>query len=154
MEQNTQQLQYSFTELMIYKMGVPFGAQGKLIWLVTTRLHVRSLASLSGLRICRCHELWCRSQTQLKSCVAMAVAQASGCSSNSTPTSELSYAAGAALKSKSKKKKKIYIYIYKTTYTENLKTLPSEIKHFKHSPKWTIYEAIKLISVTIKGLKS
>ena len=35
---------------------------------------VRSLASLSGLRIQRCHELWWRSQTQLGSGIAVAVA--------------------------------------------------------------------------------
>uniref|UniRef100_A0A8D0PEZ7 Leucine rich repeats and calponin homology domain containing 1 n=1 Tax=Sus scrofa TaxID=9823 RepID=A0A8D0PEZ7_PIG len=37
------------------------------------RIRVRSLASLSGLRIPHCLELWCRLQTQLGSCVAMAV---------------------------------------------------------------------------------
>ena len=31
--------------------------------LVSVRTLVRSLASLSGLRICHCYELWCRSQT-------------------------------------------------------------------------------------------
>ena len=31
------------------------------------------LASLSGLRIQCCRELWCRSQTRLRSCVAVAV---------------------------------------------------------------------------------
>ena len=40
----------------------------------TMRLWVQSLASLSGLRIwCWC-ELWCRSQMQLGSCMAVAVA--------------------------------------------------------------------------------
>ena len=41
-----------------------------------TRIHelrVPSLALLSGLRIQHGHELWFRSQTQLGSCVAMAV---------------------------------------------------------------------------------
>ena len=45
----------------------------KRIRLGTMRLQVRSLASLSGLRIWCCHELWCGSQTWLGSCVAMAV---------------------------------------------------------------------------------
>ena len=36
------------------------------------RTQVQSLASLSGLRIRRCCELWCRSQTQLGSRVAVA----------------------------------------------------------------------------------
>ena len=35
-------------------------AQRKQIRLGTIRLRVRSLASLSGLRIRRCGELWCR----------------------------------------------------------------------------------------------
>ena len=38
------------------------------------RMLVRSLAPLSGLRIRRCHEPWCRSQMWLGSCVAVAVA--------------------------------------------------------------------------------
>ena len=50
------------------------------------RLRVRSLALLLGLRIWRCRELWCGSQTWLRSCVAVAVAQASSCGSDSTPS--------------------------------------------------------------------
>ena len=38
-------------------------AQWKRIQLGTMTFQVRSLASLSGLRIHRCHELWCRLQT-------------------------------------------------------------------------------------------
>ena len=41
--------------------GVPVVAQGKWIWLVSIRTQVRSLASLSGLRIQNCWELWCKS---------------------------------------------------------------------------------------------
>ena len=37
------------------------------------RMWVRSLASLSGLRIQHCHELWCRFQTRLRSSIAVAV---------------------------------------------------------------------------------
>ena len=44
------------------------------IWLVSMRTQVPSLASLSRLSIRHCHELWCRSQTQLGSPVAVAVA--------------------------------------------------------------------------------
>ena len=54
-------------------VGVPVVAQ----WLTNlTRNHevgVRSLALLSGLRIQRCLELWCRSQTWLRFCFAVAV---------------------------------------------------------------------------------
>ena len=72
-------------------------AQRKRIQLGTMRLWVRSLASLSGLRIQICHELWCRSQAQLGSGVAVA------------PTRPLAweppYATGAALKRQRQKNK-------------------------------------------------
>ena len=60
--------------------------QQKRIRLVSMRMRVRSLASLSGLRIRRCHELSCRLQTRLGSGVAVAVAKASGYSSHLTPS--------------------------------------------------------------------
>ena len=59
--------------------------QQKLIQLGTMRLWVRSLASLSGLRIRRGGELWCRSRKRLGSCIAVAVVQAGGYSSDWTP---------------------------------------------------------------------
>ena len=55
-------------------MGVPVVAQQELIRRGTIRLRVPSLASLCGLRIQRCHELWCTLQMQLGSRVAVAVA--------------------------------------------------------------------------------
>ena len=64
------------------KVGVPIVAQQKRIRLVTMRLGVQSLTLLSGLRIQCCCELWCRLQTQLRSCVAVAVA----CGSDLTPS--------------------------------------------------------------------
>ena len=54
----------------------------------------RSLASLNGLRIRHCCELWCRSQTQLRSCVVVAVAVASSC----ILAWEFPYATGVAQK--------------------------------------------------------
>ena len=48
--------------------------QRKQIPLGTMTLQVRSLASLGGLRIRHCCELWCRSQTWLGSGIAVAVA--------------------------------------------------------------------------------
>ena len=67
--------------------------QQKQIQLGTMRLRVRSLASLSGLRIQRCCELWCRSAT-------------------TAPIRPLAweppYTVGAALEME---KDKIYIYI-------------------------------------------
>ena len=47
---------------------------GQQIWLGTMRLQVWSMALLSGLWIRCCHELWCRSQTQLRSGIAVALA--------------------------------------------------------------------------------
>ena len=44
-------------ESKISRSGVPIVAQWKRIQLGTMRLQVRSLASLSGLRIQHCHEL-------------------------------------------------------------------------------------------------
>ena len=66
--------------------GVPLVVQ----WLRNPgRIHEDAgsiLALLSGLRIQRSHKLWCRLQTQHRSCVAVAVVQASGCSSDSIPS--------------------------------------------------------------------
>ena len=53
--------------------GVTIVAQWKQIRLGTIRLCVRSLTSLSGLRIHCCCELWHRSQTQLGSYIAVAL---------------------------------------------------------------------------------
>ena len=63
-------------------VGVPVVVQRKHIRLGTMRWRVQSLASLSGSRIWRCCELWCRSQMWLRS----GVAEASGYSSDSTPS--------------------------------------------------------------------
>ena len=59
-------------------------AQGQQARLVSMRTWVRFLASLSGLRIRRCRELWCRLQTWLGSGVAVAVMQAGSYSSDLT----------------------------------------------------------------------
>ena len=72
------------------------------------RIRVRSLALLNGLRIGRCRELWCRSQMQLGSGVAVLVAQASSCSSYSTLSLGTSICHGCSPK---KKKKKILLII-------------------------------------------
>ena len=61
-------------------------AQQKRLRLETMRLRVQSLASLSGLRIRCCPELWGRLQTRLRSCMAVAVVEAGSCGSNSTPS--------------------------------------------------------------------
>ena len=56
-----------------FLMGVPIVAQ----WLMNPTSILEdvgsSLAFLSGLRIEHCHEMWCRSQTQLRSPIVVAV---------------------------------------------------------------------------------
>ena len=54
--------------------GVPIMAQRLRTQIVSMKMQVPSLASLSGLRTQQRCELCCRSQTQLGSCVAVAVA--------------------------------------------------------------------------------
>ena len=56
------------------KIGVPVMAQQKRIWLASMRPQVGSLVSLSGVKTQHCRELWYRSQTRLRSGVAVAVA--------------------------------------------------------------------------------
>ena len=51
---------------------VPITAQW-LTQLVSMRMRVQTLASLSGSGIQHCHELWCRSKTWLRSHFAVAV---------------------------------------------------------------------------------
>ena len=87
-----------------YALGVPSVAQRKQIYLVTMRFQVWPLASLIGLRIWHCPELWCRSQMQLGSCVA--VVQASSCNSNLTSSLGTPICLGVALKKQTNKQKK------------------------------------------------
>ena len=82
-------------------LGIPVVTQWKGIWLVSMRMQVRSLVSLSGWRIQCCCELGCRSQTRLGSwlwCRLAAVAPI-------RPLAwELPCSAGVALKRQKKKK--------------------------------------------------
>ena len=64
-------------------------------------MQVQSLTLLSRSGSRCCHELWCRSQMQLRPCVAVAVA----IDVIRTLAWELLYAAGTAIKSKKKKNK-------------------------------------------------
>ena len=63
--------------LKLFPLGVPVMAQ-QLTNLISLRMRVRSLASLSGLRIQCCCELWCRLQMQLGCHAAVALVKA-GC---------------------------------------------------------------------------
>ena len=77
------------------------------------RLQVRSLASLIGLRIWRCHEVWSRSQTQLRSGIAVAWRRPAATALIGPLAWEPPYASGVALKkckkTKRPKKKKHYV---------------------------------------------
>ena len=53
-------LNFGVKSMIRSKIGVPVTAETKRIWLGTMTLQVWSLASLSGLRIQHCCELWCR----------------------------------------------------------------------------------------------
>ena len=76
--------------------------QWKHIQLVTMRLWVQSLTSLSGLRMQRCLELWCRSQTRfrLRSGVAVTVVWPAVVAPIRPLAWEPPYAASAVLKNK------------------------------------------------------
>ena len=98
--------------------------------LVSMRMQVQTLAPLGGLRIQHCHERWCRSQIQLGSGIAVAVAVAGSLSSDLTPSLRTSLCHRCGYK-KEKKKKKIGIRIFrlKKTYNVNfnLQMLPFTI---------------------------
>ena len=74
------------------------------------KMQVPSGASVSGLRIWHCHELWCGLQTWLRSlvAVAVAVAVAGSCSSDSTPSlgTSICHKSSPRNRKKTKKKKK------------------------------------------------
>ena len=89
----------ALVSLRMHSWGVPVMAQPSRTRLVSMRMRFQSLALLGGLRIQRCHELWCSLQVWLGSGIAVAVAVAG------TYTSELPYALGVALKRQKKKKK-------------------------------------------------
>ena len=64
-----------------------------------------SPASLTGLRIWCCCELWWRLKTRFRSCMAVSVTQAGSCSSDSTPSPGTSICHSTALKNKQTNKK-------------------------------------------------
>ena len=86
--------------------GVPIVAERVTNLASIMRIQIRSLASLSGLRIWCCLELWCRSQMWLGSCVAMSVVYVGSCSSISTPSLGTYMCCGYGPKKTKKEKKK------------------------------------------------
>ena len=83
-----------------FQREIPLSLSRLQTWLVSMRMGVQSMASLSGLRIWHCHELWYRSQMWLRSCVAVAMVWATSCSSDSTPSLRTSICPGCNLKKK------------------------------------------------------
>ena len=73
------------------------------------RMRVRSLASLSGLRIWRCPELWCRSQMKLRSPLLWMWCRLTAAALIQPLAWELPYALGVALKGKKTKNKKMLL---------------------------------------------
>ena len=90
-------------------VGVPHVAQQKRIGLVSMRTRVRSPAPLRGLRIWRCRELCCRSQTGLGPHVAVAGVWAGSCSSDSVPVLGTSLCRGYGPNKQKKQEKKCTI---------------------------------------------
>ena len=73
--------------------------------IVSVRMWVQSLASLSGLRILSCCKLWPRLQIWLRSTVALTVAQASAAAPVQPLPQELLYAIGMAMKRKKERER-------------------------------------------------
>ena len=88
------------------KVGVPIVAQ----WLTNPTRNQEIAGWIPGLasrlRIWHYHELWCRSQMQLRSLVAVAVVDAGGCSSDSTPGLGASICQGSSPRKDKKKKER------------------------------------------------
>ena len=78
------------------------------------RMQFPSLASLSGLSLWHCCQLWYRSHTLLGSGIAVAVAEASSYSSDSTPNLGTAICHGGDPK-KTKKKRLMHPYVHSRT---------------------------------------
>ena len=94
------------------------------------RFRVRALVLLSGLRIRHCHELWCRLQTRLRPCIAIAVVQASSCSCNSTPSLGTSICCRWSPKKQNKQKENKTSSL-NPTYLHNSPLSPSLCNHLE-----------------------
>ena len=106
------------------------------------RLRVRSLALLNGLSIWRCRELWCRSQTWLRSGIAVAVAVADSRSSDSTPSLGTSICRGCGQKRKKKNTPKKYD-MYRDESEEYMRRNDYVMLQWQTSPKSQFVYKIK-----------
>ena len=87
-----------------HMFGVPIVAQRLQTRLVSMRIRVQFLASLSGLRIWRCCKLWHRLQMWLRYGVLRLWQKPAVAALIRLPPWELPYATGAAIKKKKKKR--------------------------------------------------
>ena len=108
--------------LKTHTKGAPVVAQRKWIRLGTVRLQVPSLASLRGLRIRCCWELWCRSQTGLGSRFALSMVTAGSGIPHWPPP------LGTSISRKctpEKKKKKKTTHTHTHTHTKGTQSVPA-----------------------------
>ena len=86
--------------------GVPVWLSGNVIWLVSMRMQVQSLALLWGLRIWHCH-----SHTRLGSGIAAAVVQAGSYNSHLTPSlgASICYGCGPGKKKKRDRRESLHM---------------------------------------------
>ena len=100
------------------------------------KLRVRSLASLSGLRIQHCRELWCRPQTWLRSSLAVAVAKAGSSSSSSSPCLESCMCCGCDLSNR--RRENSFHTFFKVQWGDAREV--SVVKHSLWSRQWSLAE--------------
>ena len=105
------------------------------------RLWVWALALLSGWRIWRCLELWCRSQTWLRFHIAVAVAWAGGWSSDWTPSLVTSICHRCGPRKDKKKKKEeeevtCSIYYFPLRGKEGGRTGRKKAREVKTEEEW------------------
>ena len=124
----------------MHGLGVPIVVHWKRIRLGTMRLWVRSLASLSELKIWHCYELWCRLQTLLGP-ILLWLWRRPAASAPIRPLAwEPSCAKGVALKRKKKKKKDAQLGL-------SLREGSSWVINVHLSSHWLLTEVIFQISV-------
>ena len=135
-------IQRSAHKNQLHFLEFPLWFSGLQTQLVSMRLQVWSLASLTRWRIWHCSELWCRMQMWLGSFVAVAMVQASNCSSNSTPGLGTSMWC-----SRGPKKQEKYVYLSVAFLYMNNALSKKEIKKtilFSVSSEWIKYLGINL----------
>ena len=124
-------------------LGVPIMAQQRRIRLGALGLRVWSLASVDGLEIRRCGELWRRWWTRLRSGVAVALVWASSCVSDGTLAWEPPCATGVALKRQKQTNKSFILNAREKKKKERIRSEPrAEDWHLcamflKTIPAWT-----------------